>query len=260
MANSLILNIPHSSTFIPLDDLDNVFHIPHNSFISKDEMIKKELLVMTDWFTDELFDHGIGEPIVANVSRLVCDTERFSHDESEIMASRGMGFCYENGSEKQSIKEVSSTYKDEILWRYYAPHHIALTDAVQNALNKSGGCVILDCHSFSNKPLPYEDEQDNDRPDICIGTDDYHTPEHLFSKVEKFFRIRGFRVAVNYPYGGTIVPLRYYRKDKRVMSVMIEVNRALYLKKNSSVKNRNFEKVQKILFDLEVMLRLMTLE
>lgn len=272
MSHSLILNIPHSSTFIPDEDRNKVFLPFSDAFYKSDnqdkksrtysekarnEAIKNELLVMTDWYTDELFDHSIGSAIVAKVSRLVCDTERFSHDESEEMASRGMGFCYENGSKNQVIKTVTLEYKDEILWRYYAPHHIALTDAVENSLKVNGKALILDCHSFSAEPLPYETDQCGNRPDICIGTDSYHTPEQLMRAVERFFNVRNFSTAINSPYGGTIVPLRHYKNDSRVMSIMIEVNRGLYLKNGSSSKNRHFEQILKTLFDLEVMLSLM---
>lgn len=73
----------------------------------------------------------------------------------------------------------------------------------------------------------------------------------------KFFIVRNFSTAINSPYGGTIVPLRHYEKDNRVMSIMIEVNRGLYLKNGSSSKNRHFEQILKTMFDLEVMLSLM---
>lgn len=270
MANSLILNIPHASSHVPEEDIMKVF-LPHISLSymydwaihpeqkvaaeKRKEAIEKELLVMTDWYTDELFDQGLGKAIIAPVSRLVCDTERFSHDENETMAQRGMGFCYKSGSQKQAIKDYDRDYQDEILWRYYAPHHIALTDAVSEALSVSGNALIVDCHSFSPEPLPYEPEQDTERPDICIGTDDYHTAPELAEFVMHFFKSRGYSVDFNKPYAGTIVPLKYYRKDKRVQSVMIEVNRGLYLKTGTNEKREGFREIQKSLFDLEVMLK-----
>ena len=39
----------------------------------------------------------------------------------------------------------------------------------------------------------------------------------------------GYSVAVDAPFAGALVPLSYYRKDDRVLSVMIEVNRRLYM-------------------------------
>lgn len=73
--NNLILNIPHSSTWIP-DDF-------RKAFVINAQELRNELLVMTDWYTDELFDHKIGNTVIAPVSRLVCDTERFAHNEME---------------------------------------------------------------------------------------------------------------------------------------------------------------------------------
>jgi len=61
-------------------------------------------------------------------------------------------------------------------------------------------------------------------------------------------------VGFNSPYSGTMVPLRYYRKDKRVQSIMIELNRSLYLEKGTSNRNADFTKILKTLFDLEMLL------
>lgn len=244
MANQLILNIPHASSFIPKEDLESVFLVH-----GKD--LKKELLHMTDWYTDELFIHGIGKEIVTKVSRLVCDTERFSHDELESMSEKGMGFCYRCGYNNEEIKDFSMNYQDEVLWRYYAPHHIALTDAVQQALKKNDSALILDCHSFSDVPLPYEPNQDKNRPDICIGTDDYHTPQKLTEYVVHYFERQGYSVAINSPYSGSIVPLRYYQKDERVKSIMVEVNRRLYLEPGKNKKNARFNGIREDMHYLE---------
>ena len=47
-------------------------------------------------------------------------------------------------------------------------------------------------------------------------------------------RVNEKTVGINRPFAGCIVPLKYYRKDSRVMSVMIEINRRLYI--NSEIK------------------------
>ena len=241
--NNLILNIPHSSTWIPDDS--------RKAFVVDDRELRNELLVMTDWYTDELFDHRIGNAVIAPVSRLVCDTERFSHNAMEPMSKRGMGFCYTHGSRKQIIKMIDSAYSDEILWRYYAPHHIALTDAVETAIRKTGSALVLDCHSFSSHPLPYEPEQGKSRPDICIGTDGFHTSEDLEASAVDFYKSKGFRVKVNNPYSGSIVPLRYYGKDKRVSGIMVEVNRSLYMDEKTGRKRRRFDDIKEVIKEFE---------
>jgi N-formylglutamate deformylase len=97
---------------------------------------------------------------------------------------------------------------------------------VDECLEKHSRCLIFDCHSFPEQPLPYE--SDRNRPDICIGTSPYHTSAELKDCLLKVLEAFGYRVAIDSPFSGTIVPLKHYQKDKRVTSVMIEVNRSLY--------------------------------
>ena len=84
-------------------------------------------------------------------------------------------------------------------------------------------------------PLPYEYDQSSDRPDICIGTDEYHTPDDLTKILCQGFEDRGYTVAINTPFAGTMVPMRYYHKDKRVISSMIEINRRLYMNQQGEI-------------------------
>lgn len=89
--------------------------------------------------------------------------------------------------------------------------------------------VIVDCHSFSDEVLPHESDQDIIRPDFCIGTDDFHTPQILVDEIKNYLDSKGFVVFINKPFSGTIVPLLHYKKNKDLKSIMIEVNRKLYL-------------------------------
>ena len=213
----VLLHIPHASTRIPEE---------YRADFTVD--LSKELLFMTDWFTDELFDFST-EKLVFPVSRLVCDPERFRDDSMEEMARRGMGACYTRGHDGAVIRGISPDRKETILQRWYDPHHRALFEMVTDMLNAHGFCTIVDCHSFHGTPLPYEPDQRAGRPDICIGTDPFHTPPGLVGILYDLFTEKGYSVAVNAPYSGTIVPLPYYQKDPGVRSVMIEVNRELYL-------------------------------
>ena len=113
--------------------------------------------------------------------------------------------------------------------------------AVSAVLDARGACLIIDAHSFPSVPLPYEVHQDADRPDICIGTDDFHTPTALLETVERLCRNAGWTVAVNKPFAGALVPVPYFRADSRVHAVMIEVNRRLYLNEASATRGPRFD-------------------
>ena len=53
--------------------------------------------------------------------------------------------------------------------------------------------------------------------------------------------------ARNEPLSGTIVLLKHYRKDQRVQSLMIEINRKLYVKEDYSVDWASLQKVIMVL-------------
>ena len=108
-------------------------------------------------------------------------------------------------------------------------------------------CLIIDGHSFPALPLPYELNQTAFRPDFCLGTDDFHTPEELVERVEKILESCGYSTARNQPFGGTIVPMKHYHKDQRVQSLMIEINRWLYLGEDYSVDSERLETLVEIL-------------
>jgi N-formylglutamate deformylase len=157
------------------------------------------------------------------VSRLVVDPERFIDDPME---SVGMGVVYTQTTDGDTLRAISEMDRLTLIDTYYHPHHNALTRMVDDCLEQHNQCLIIDCHSFPAQPLPYE--SDANRPDICIGTDSYHTSTELKDCLLKVLEAFGYRVAIDSPFSGTIVPLKHYRKDKNVASVMIEVNRSLY--------------------------------
>ena len=61
--------------------------------------------------------------------------------------------------------------------------------------------------------------------------------------VESELQRLGYSKVRNEPLSGTIVPLKHYRKDQRVQSLMIEINRKLYVKEDYSVDRASLRKV-----------------
>jgi N-formylglutamate deformylase len=217
---NIILHIPHSSSYIPKEVRDQ--------FILSDSELQKEIELMTDWYTDEIFDLPDCKKVKFPVSRLVVDPERFQDDNLEPMAKLGMGVMYTHTNDGKKLRrKLSMKEKKNLINTYYIPHHKRLTIAVENMLVRFGECLIIDCHSFPKVPLPYE--TDLLRPDICIGTDKFHTPGEMTIEIKKHFERKGLNVVINRPFSGALVPMKFYSKNKRVKSVMIEINRGLYL-------------------------------
>lgn len=237
-----------------------LFHVPHNSilvppsvrnqFLLDDADLKAELLRITDHWTLDLFAHGIPERriICSGVSRLVADVERFEEDALEVMASRGMGAIYERTSGGRQLRHHPvPDEREELMNAWYHPHHQRLTQLVQEAIDQHGGVLLLDVHSFPSRPLPCELEQGLVRPDICIGTDEFHTPERLAQAFLRVFSDIGCSVGLNTPFGGAMVPMSLYRNDRRVVAVMVEVNRKLYVDEATGEHTPNFTSVAEMI-------------
>ena len=121
------------------------------------------------------------------------------------MTKQGMCVCYTKKHNLTQLKEVTEEHKKEILEKYYDPHHKKFEEEVEKILKQNKKCLIIDCHSFPSNALPYELYKD---------------------------------------FKGTIVPLKYYKKEKRVQSIMIELNRKLYMNEEIGDKIENFKKLK----------------
>lgn len=241
--DGVIFHVPHDSTDIPAD--------VRNQFTLDDQELKNEILNMTDHFTARLFCSDIAPQNIvrASVSRLVVDVERFVEDSAEPMSGKGMGVIYTQTSDGRPLRRpISPNERRLLLERYYIPHHQSLEQRVDEKLGRYGKCLVLDCHSFPSAALPYEgSEAGSTRPDICIGTDGFHTPPQLAEGLLMGFSALGFRVALNDPFAGALVPISRYQKDNRVRAVMIEINRNLYMDEASGEPNERLAELGKII-------------
>lgn len=233
----VVLHIPHDSVYIPP-------HVMPQFAVSEAEL-QHELLLMTDHHTHDLFGagHCPNQVVRANVSRLVVDVERFADDAMEPMSVRGMGVIYTKTANQELLRQkLSEDARKALLENYYHPHHTRLEAMVEEKLARFGQCLVLDCHSFPSSPLPYEPNQDPVRPDICIGTDPFHTPDSLRGSFVSAFEAAGYKVRLDSPFSGALVPLKHYRKDPRVKAVMVEINRSLYMNEETGSLLECFER------------------
>jgi N-formylglutamate amidohydrolase len=242
MTTPVIIHAPHASAVVPEDVA--------GAFLASPSEVCAEILKMTDWFTGELFPAPpeLAVVIAAPVSRLVVDMERFRDDSREAMASRGMGAIYTRMSDGRPLRApLAEDERERWLARWYDPHHQALAEAVDRGLERRGRCLIVDAHSFPSAPLPYELDQDSGRPDICLGVDPFHTPPELRQRARCYFEAAGLSVDIDRPFAGTITPQRHCGKTKAVASIMIEVNRRLYMDEETGFRGARFEEIRALI-------------
>ena len=230
----LILHIPHSSVIMPLLD----------GYIQDADKIHNELIKLTDWYTDELFYSETDSMIIAPFSRILCDVERFENDEDEIMSKVGMGVLYESFDDGSLLRKVTSILRSKIITDFYWKHHNTFLDEVNKQLINDGSCLIIDCHSYPSKPLIRDLDKTSERPDFNIGIDKYHSPQKMIDASIAYFKERGYSIGVDWPYKGTIVPLAHYKRNDKVNSIMLEVNRKLYLNEPTNEKSERFNETK----------------
>lgn len=249
--DEVIIHIPHSSTVIPPQYRAGI--------LLSDAELKQELLRMTDHFVNDLFNIPAAHCHLNFVSRLVMDPERFRSDGQESMAEKGMGVVYTQTSAGLPLRRTNQRLREKIVGKLYDPYHAKLTRRVDTILETHQHCLIIDAHSFSSAALPYEQrsatENPEDRPDICLGYDPFHISLNLLRRSTDYFAGNGLTVAHNDPFAGSLVPIKHYHQDGRVQSLMVEINRKLYLDEQSGEKNDNYEPMHKLIIGFFEMLK-----
>lgn len=232
----VVVHVPHASLEIP----DKY----KKTILLDEKRLQREIRRMTDAFCDQLYDAPeFTVRVIAPVSRFVCDVERFRDDRLEPCAKKGQGLMYTRTTYYRKIREYDKALRDEILREIYDPHHERLTAAVEQALERYDKCLIIDGHSFNSR-LIIKPDNILSFPDFDIGVDAYHTPAGLRDTVCAYVRELGYKSKVNTPFGGAITPIKFYRSDKRVFSIMFETNRKLYMNETDMTKTVGFEKTR----------------
>jgi len=203
--------------------------------------LKNNIFQYADLYTDELFQNLFNKfgGVKSEYSRLFIDPERFGDDAFEMMYKKfKLGWFYENAIlEKKPLRSIRN--KDKIR-TYYDEHHKKLNYLTEQKLQAYKKCTVIDCHSFSNER--YWFHEDIPLPDICIGFEENHIDESLVQNIQDAFK--GYNIGINEPYQGSLVPTNYWGKDKRVKSVMIEINKKLYLEDDNITKNKDFDMIK----------------
>ena len=216
---NIVLNIPHAGVrglgSIKCDDKVNLL---------------AEVRKWTDWFTDLIFipeKNDRIKHIIADYSRFAVDVERLLDDP---LKKKGQGIIYTkyNGQERH-VEE-----KERIrLMAYYYDY----IDRLKSMLSEHS--LLIDCHSFPS---------DLSDVDICIGyNEDWSKPtDFVIDLVVESFKQQGYKVGINTPFSNAIAPEAGYTYN----SIMIELNKRVYLNEQTLDFNDNAPKLREQLASL----------
>lgn len=230
LGSSVIVHVPHSSRVIP-DDV-------RAGIVLDDAALERELDALTDAYTDVIAERAASSAgvrpwmFVNSLSRLVVDPERFPDDREEML-SVGMGAVYSMTSGGEVLRNLPVDEISGLVDRYFAPYAGAFASLVDARLAVVGEVSIIDLHSYPLVPNPYELHAGGPRPEICLGTDRFHTPPALRDRARLAFG--SFDVHDDSPFSGCYVPLKHYGTSKSVHALMIELRRDLYMDEDSAL-------------------------
>jgi N-formylglutamate amidohydrolase len=218
----VILHVPHASRAIT----------PTAGLTLDAEALTRELDHLTDAHTDHIARQAASTAAVRpwifenRWSRLVVDPERFP-GEAEEMAEVGMAAVYTHGYAGARLRDDDPVRDEALLAAHYRPYADAMTDLVTDRLSVTGRAVIVDVHSYPSAALPYELHSAGPRPEICLGTSAFHTPQWLLDAASAAFA--GYATGLDSPFAGCYVPLRYYETHRDVSALMVEIRRDTYM-------------------------------
>ena len=235
--SNIILHIPHASQ-----------NLPDNFFKNKEgkELLMKESSPLIDYFTDDLFRPSVKydrrfKMLVAHYCRTLLDVERLKNDPLE---KRGMGILYGKG-ERRSLFALKDGI-DELMLSYYDDYN----DKAAEIIRSCSFPLIIDCHSFSSHSTKLvEMTPEMAEIDICLGynEDETRPSDDFIDIVEKHFAAYGYNVARNRPFSNSKT---FDTGNYPHHSLMIEINKKLYMNEETLEKTAGFNRLQNCLFDL----------
>lgn len=190
--SGLVIHVPHASTTVPSGFVDQ--------FLLSEKEIQAEAHISADLYTDLLAEAVWPDAthIVAPVSRIVCDVERYAEDADEVMARVGRGMIYTHTHQGEAMRRaLSPGERKSIHQEIYEPHWNMLRAAAK-------GQVLIDLHSYPADAWPIEDGLGSHRPEIDLGFTDDVTPHEWVEALEQHFEGAGYDVGINTPYAGVI--------------------------------------------------------
>ncbi len=246
----VIVSIPHAGTVFPYEFM---------SYTSRtiDELRSNEDLFVNS-LIEPLSDSGIGI-VSMNIARAFIDVNRdkieldakmfydYPKDKLVIENHRcrfGLGLIHRIDADNNPIYKGLLSYNEvqARIKNVYDVYHKKLSQLINKCIKKFGMCFLIDCHSMPSKICNIVPLSDN--IDFCIGNlFSQSCPQSMTSFIEDGLKQKGYNVSLNVPYSGAFITFNYCQPRKKVYTLQLEVNRALYSQENLLIKNNNFQSV-----------------
>ncbi|MCB1509877.1 MAG: N-formylglutamate amidohydrolase [Hyphomicrobiaceae bacterium] len=242
-----------------------VFCSPHSgriyprAFLEVSRLDAHTLRRSEDCYVDELFRDvtELGAPLIAakfprayldvNREPYELDPELFSQPLPDFANTQTMRVIGGLGTIARVVSETDEIYDQPItlaaaferIDRLYRPFHAALQCLLEEARQRFGYAVLVDCHSMPSASIS---QPLASRPDFVIGDRFGVSCDPRFVReLRGIAKTAGYHTQLNRPYAGGYITEHYGRPQEGIHALQIEINRGLYLNERSFERGRRFD-------------------
>lgn len=249
-AYPLLLSVPHSGTYFPPEFLQNV------------QSDVKTLRRNEDLLVDKLVETAVenGLPMMKmEVSRAFVDLNRDKLEldpsmyynypqDTDVLFDKhcrvGLGVVHRINYKRENLYAGLLDYNEvqARLKNVYDVYHKQLQKNIDVVLKKFGFCLVLDCHSMPSKICSIIDDRSG--IDICLGNlFSQSCPQDISDFFAGQFWNKNYNVEFNCPYSGAFITFNYCQPRRKMWTLQLEINRALYADEALLEPNDNFDNV-----------------
>lgn len=244
----IVLSSPHAGNCFPEEFLKNSALTEHELRISEDSFVTDIVKKASD----------SGMPLISlNLPRTFVDVNRdkielddtmfYDAPKSTVNSRRcrvGLGVLHRVVYQNKNIYNGLLSYDEamERIKNVYEPYHKRLKQLVDRCVRKFGFCLLVDCHSMPSMICNIMNE--NKALDFCVcNLFGESCPDEISSKIYEELQKNDYRVEYNRPYAGAFITFNYCQPRKKIYTLQLEINRAIYMDEHSRQKNKGFQSV-----------------
>jgi N-formylglutamate deformylase len=162
---------------------------------------------------------------------------------------RGLGLIKTTSRYGHPLQERPLTVAEitDRIERYHQPYHRELSRVIQRKRADFGLALQISCHCMSAVGMPTHPDSGQERADFCIGDMNGTTssPEYR-DLVVGVLQDGGYSVTVNTPYDGGILMSHNADVPNNIHSIMIEINKRLFMDISTFKKTDGAGKTQQM--------------
>ena len=163
------------------------------------------------------------------------------------VSKRGLGLLKSKSRYGEPVHERKLTVAEvmERLDKYHRPYYAELGQNIRRLRSSFGFVAQLSCHCMSAVGAPTHPDPGKDRPDFNLGNVNGKTSSKEFIEfVEATLKGLGYSVGMNFPYNGGELNARFGDAAGGVESIMVEINKKLFMDTKTFKKTAGFERIR----------------